>query len=127
MKEKQLAEWVLRIGVAMEFAGHGWLALGTYPPWLAFFRAVGLNDEIGETLMPVVGVWDLFLALMVLVYPIRALVAWMAFWGLWTAFLRPLSGQPIVEMIERGANFGAPLALLLLRGAPGNWRDWLRW
>jgi hypothetical protein len=37
-----------------------------------------------------------------------------------TALLRPFSGEPFGEFIERAGNFGAPLALLLLAG----FRDW---
>ena len=56
----------------------------------------------------------MFLALHVLVRPLPPLVGWMAFWGLFTGTLRPLTGGMLVEFVERGANFGAPLALLLL-------------
>ncbi len=36
--------------------------------------------------------------------------------------LRPLSGEPFAEFIERAGNFGAPLALLLLAGPfRGRW------
>jgi hypothetical protein len=49
-----------------------------------------------------------------LIRPIVVLVGWMAFWGFFTATLRPLTGESFVEFIERGANFGAPLALAVL-------------
>jgi hypothetical protein len=120
------AEWVLRVAISLEFAGHGLTAISVHRPWLAFFNAVGLSVEFGERWMPIVGALDFCLAILVLVHPARAILAWMAFWGLWTAFLRPLSGQSMLEFVERGPNFGAPLALLLLRGAPRGWRDWLR-
>ncbi|MGQ0642327.1 MAG: hypothetical protein ACT4P6_16390 [Gemmatimonadaceae bacterium] len=42
----------------------------------------------------------------------------MAVWGLWTALLRPLSGEPFFDTIERAGNYGVPLALLLLSGLP---------
>jgi hypothetical protein len=35
----------------------------------------------------------------------------MAFWGFWTALVRPLVGMPIWDFIERFANWAAPLAL----------------
>jgi len=34
--------------------------------------------------------------------------------GIVTALLRPLSGEPFAEFIERAGNYGAPLALLIL-------------
>jgi hypothetical protein len=64
--------------------------------------------------MRVVGVLDFLLALHVLARPVLPLLAWMAFWGFFTATLRPLTGEAMVQFVERGANWGAPLALLLL-------------
>jgi uncharacterized membrane protein YphA (DoxX/SURF4 family) len=40
-------------------------------------------------------------------------------WAFVTALLRPLSGEPFAEFIERTGNYGAPLALLLLAGGGG--------
>lgn len=127
MRSTRTVEWVLRVAVALEFLGHGLLALRVHPPWIGFFLGVGLTAESGQRWMPIVGALDLTLAALVLVYPMRAAVAWMAFWGLWTALLRPISGMGMIELIERGPNWGAPLALLLLRDPPRSWRDWLRW
>ncbi|MEP6751079.1 MAG: hypothetical protein ABJB86_25310, partial [Bacteroidota bacterium] len=45
-------------------------------------------------------------------------------WGVITAFLRPLSGEPFAEFIERSGNFGAPLALLILCGGSATLRGW---
>ena len=50
---------------------------------------------------------------------------WLVLWGLVTALLRPLSGEPFAEFIERAGNFGAPLALLLLSGGvQANIKSW---
>ena len=43
-------------------------------------------------------------------------MAHMAVWGLFTAVLRPLTGENFFELVERGANYGMPLALLLVAG-----------
>jgi hypothetical protein len=104
------------------FLGHGLLALRVNPSWLVFFETVGLSVETGMTLMPLVGLLDVALALTVLVYPMRVVLMWMTVWALWTAALRPLSGQGILEFVERGGNFGAPLALLFVRGLPRSWK-----
>jgi hypothetical protein len=45
----------------------------------------------------------------------RTVMVHMAVWGLMTAWLRPLTGESWFELVERGANFGMPLALLVLR------------
>lgn len=61
-----------------------------------------------------VGVIDLLLALHVLIRPWRPALGWMTGWALFTASLRVLVGGSFLEIIERGANVAAPLALLLL-------------
>jgi hypothetical protein len=70
-----------------------------------------------------IGLLDIALAILVLIRPIPLALIWMTGWALWTAALRPLSGSSIFDMVERGGNVGAPLALLLLRGWPRTWRE----
>jgi hypothetical protein len=67
--------------------------------------------------MPVVGIVDIALGIVLLVYPVRIAALWLIFWGLFTASLRPLSGEHFAEFLERAGNYGAPLMLLLLSGA----------
>jgi hypothetical protein len=74
--------------------------------------------------MPVIGCVDILLGIMMLVYPLRIIPAWLVVWGVFTAFLRPLSGEPFAEFIERAGNFGAPLALLILTGFPKSTSEW---
>ncbi|MEK7516192.1 MAG: hypothetical protein AAB562_01195, partial [Patescibacteria group bacterium] len=62
------------------------------------------------------GGMDIALATLVLIKPMRPALLWMVFWGFWTALIRPLVGMPIWDFVERSANWGAPLALLLLLG-----------
>jgi hypothetical protein len=49
----------------------------------------------------------------------RAVMLHMAVWGLLTALLRPLTGESWFELVERGANYGMPMALLVLSGWGG--------
>ena len=127
MDNTKAAAWVLRIAVAGEFIGHGVFALQQKQGWIEYFEAVGISADSAMTLMPVIGVVDIALAILVLVRPVRLALLWMAFWGLWTALLRPIAGEPIWDFIERFANWGAPLALLFLVGWPKKARDWFRW
>lgn len=124
----QYAEWALRIAVAGEFIGHGVFALQGKEGWFKYFYAVGITgDEAIKTLLLVVGVVDILLALHVLVRPVRIALLWMAIWGLWTAMIRwPIGPDPIWDFVERSANWGAPLALLFLYGAPRRLREWFR-
>ena len=125
----KLVEWVLRIAVAGEFLGHGVFALQGKTGWFKYFYAVGISnpDTITSTLF-LVGIVDIALAILVLVRPIRIALLWMAFWGLWTALIRWPIGpdEPIWDFLERWTNWGAPLALLLVRGWPRTIKDWFK-
>jgi hypothetical protein len=115
--------WILRIGVAMEFIGHGALGLlHLAPTWTSYFAVVGISKDTALRLMPIVGAFDISMALAALFYPMRGLILYMAAWGLWTALLRPLAGESAWEAVERAGNVGAPLALFLL--AKGGARSW---
>jgi hypothetical protein len=117
--------WVLRVGVAMEFIGHGALGINRVAAWSSYFAVVGISKETSLHLMPLVGLFDVTMALTVLFYPMRAVIMYMTAWGLWTALLRPLAGESAWEAVERAGNFGALLALFML-ATGGGWRSWLR-
>ncbi len=116
--------YTLRTAIAMCFIGHGSFGIITKPIWCNYFAVFGIGRALAYQLMPVVGVVDILLGVMVLVYPIRAIPAWLVIWGALTALLRPLSGEPFAEFIERAGNFGAPLAFLILSGIPWYKREW---
>jgi hypothetical protein len=116
----------LRVGIFGSFLGHGVFALQAKQGWLPYFTAVGLTESLGEMLLPLIGVMDLIVAFIALLYPIRIVLAWAAAWGFWTALLRPIAGQPIWDFVERSANFAAPLALLALHGWPRKLKQWFK-
>lgn len=123
----KLTEWVLRVAVAGEFIGHGVFALEGKKDWIGWFAKFGISDPgIAAQLLFVVGLMDIALAILILIKPIRLALLWMVFWGFWTALLRPLVGMPIWDFVERWANWGAPLALLLLLGWPKGLKEWFR-
>jgi hypothetical protein len=126
LARSHFASWILRGAAALVFAGHGALAISVNVAWLPFFAVVGISAETGRALMPLIGLLDVALAVLVMVRPVPIAVLWMSIWAFWTALLRPLSGQSLLEFIERGGNWGAPLALLLLLGTPKRWSDWFR-
>lgn len=111
-------EWILRIAVFGTFLGHGLLALGVKQGWIKYFEAVGISSAGAMTLLPLIGAMDITVAFIVLFRPIRAVLMWAALWAFITALIRPVSGESILDFVERFANFGAPLALLYLRGLP---------
>lgn len=124
---QKIAQWVLRIAVAGEFIGHGVFALQGKADWVGWFAKFGIADpNLAIQLLFILGLVDITLAILVLLRPMRIALLWMTFWGFWTALLRPIVGQPIWDFVERWANWGAPLALLLLLGWPKSWKEWLK-
>lgn len=127
MDASKQAQWALRIAVAGEFLGHGVFALQGKADWLKWIsQLTGADAATAATLLTIVGVMDVLVAAIVLLKPVRIVLLWAAFWGFWTALVRPLVGQPIWDFIERWANWGAPLALLYLQGWPKARKDWLK-
>ncbi|WP_121810474.1 hypothetical protein [Mucilaginibacter kameinonensis] len=108
--------YTLRLAVAMCFIGHGAFGIITKQIWCNYFGVFGIGKEMAYTLMPYVGTVDILMGISMLVYPTRAVAAWLIVWGLATASMRPLSGEPFAEFIERAGNYGAPFVLLLLQG-----------
>jgi hypothetical protein len=117
-------QWILRVAVSLEFIGHGMFGIIGKESWLAYYDVFGISEDAAWTMMPLTGAVDVTLGLLVLLRPTRALIAYMAFWGLFTATLRPLADQGIWELVERSYNYGVPAALLLLYGVGRNARDW---
>lgn len=127
MENAKKIEWILRIAVAGEFIGHGVFALQGRRAWVEWFSVFGVSDAgLATQLLFLIGLLDIALALLILIKPIRTALFWMVFWGFWTALLRPIVGEPIWDFVERWANWGAPLALLLLVGWPKNWKEWFK-
>ena len=111
-------EWVLRIAIAGTFLGHGVFALQGKEGWFEYFKPFGIVDpQTIIALLMFVGAIDLLLAVLVLIKPIRPLILWMAFWGLFTAMIRwPFGPDPVWDFVERWANWGARLWLYMLLG-----------
>ena len=117
------AYWVLRIGAALCFIGHGAFGFITKTSWIPYFGVVGIPAAWAVDLMPVIGAIDVLAGMALLFGPTRLPVMYMVVWALWTALLRPLAGESAFETLERAGNYGVPLAFLLLGGMPKSWRD----
>ena len=111
--------WVLRVGVAGCFIGHGAFGVITKAAWVPYFAVGHVSEPWAWRLMPWIGTMDISVGLLALVWPCRALFIWGAVWGLWTALLRPLSGESCWEFWERAGNYGVPLALIVITGWRG--------
>jgi hypothetical protein len=113
--EKKI-HYTLRLAAGMCFIGHGAFGVVTKSIWVNYFAVFGIGHDLAYQLMPWIGTVDIFMGLSMLIFPTRAIAAWLVIWGFITASLRPLSGEPFAEFIERAGNYGAPLAFLLLSG-----------
>lgn len=127
MFNQKMIEWVLRVAVAGEFLGHGVFSLQGKEQWIGWISQItGAEAALAAQLLSLVGFADLLVAFVVLVRPVRLVLLWAAFWGFWTALVRPIVGMPVWDFVERFANWGAPLALLLMLGRPQNLREWFK-
>ncbi|MBI2546324.1 hypothetical protein HYV81_04035 [Candidatus Woesearchaeota archaeon] len=125
MKHQKKLEWILRIGLAGEFIGHGVFALQLKPRFLELLAAfTGISGPPANYLMYTIGTGDVIIAILALVYPFRLMLAWATVWGFLTALSRPIGGDPIWDFVERWANWAVPLALLYVRGLPKKVKDW---
>jgi len=113
---EQKIYYTLRFASAMCFIGHGAFGIITKEIWCNYFAVFGIGHQTAYTLMPYLGTVDILMGISLLFYPTRTVLSWLVIWGMITALLRPLSGEPFAEFIERAGNFGAPLALLILSG-----------
>ncbi|MEU7532170.1 hypothetical protein AB0A74_41000 [Saccharothrix sp. NPDC042600] len=119
--------WLLRVGVAVEYLGHGWAGLSRSRAWLPYYDLFGIPaDAAVDYLMYATGAVDITVGLIVLFWPVRIVLLHATAWGVFTALLRPAVGEGWWEFLERGGNYGMPLALLVLVGF-GGWsvRGWL--
>ncbi|HSF16726.1 MAG TPA: hypothetical protein VLK65_14350 [Vicinamibacteria bacterium] len=114
-----ILHWSLRIGCAMCWIGHGVWGVITKAGWLPFFAVFGIPEETAYKLMPLVGTVDITLGMLMLFHPTRANLTWMVVWTTFTALLRPIVGMGWWEFLERGGNYGPPLAFLFLAFATG--------
>ena len=123
MKTEIRLHYTLRIAIAMCFIGHGSFGMITKEIWCNYFAVFGIGKVMAYTLMPWLGSFDILMGLIILVYPVRAIALWLLIWATITATLRPLSGEPFAELIERAGNFGVPLAFLILNGGVSSWKQ----
>ena len=118
MENPKKAEWILRIGVFGTFLGHGVFALLGKQSWIPYFTSVGISEANAIVLLPLIGVLDMFVAVSALIKPVRVVLIWATSWAFLTALIRPIAGEPVWDLVERTANWAAPLALLYVRGMP---------
>jgi hypothetical protein len=125
MRNERALWWTLRVGAALCFIGHGAFGIITKEAWVPFFGLVGIGRDAAFALMPVVGTIDILVGFLLLARPYPAVLLYTTVWALWTASLRPLTGDSVFEMLERAGNYGVPLAMLLMCAPIAGWRRWI--
>src|SRR5215510_12067409 len=116
--------WLLRLSVVGCFIGHGAYGVLTKEAWVPYFGVVGIDHAWAYRLMPWIGGMDISLGLTMAFMPLPIVLLHLTVWGLWTAALRPLSGDAVWELVERAGNYGVPLAFLVLAGVPHSLCGW---
>lgn len=125
MKNQEIVRWVLRIAIAGEFIGHGLLAISGKADWVGWIQKFGVVDPVlAKQLLLGLGIIDVCAALVMLIKPFPAILLGATCWAFWTALVRPLVGVGWLDFVERSANWGAPLSLLLIMGWPKSLREW---
>lgn len=98
----------------MTFIGHGILAVSGKLSWISYLEIVGIPHEFAQTIIVIIGYLDIVIAVAILFKPYKVVVIWATIWTFSTAVIRPISGEPIWDFVERGANWAAPLCLFIL-------------
>jgi hypothetical protein len=97
---QQKLHYTLRFAMAMCFIGHGSFGIITKSIWCNYFAVFGIGKVMAYQLMPWLGGFDIICGIIMLIYPLRVIPLWLVIWGAITAFLRPISGEPLAEFIE---------------------------
>lgn len=121
--------WLLRLATAGAFIGHGgYGAIVDKPVLYRHYSQLGPSvDTLRDySLVAAAGWFEIALGLIVLLWPIRALLLVMAAYKIGEEFLFPLSGMAAWEFVERWSSYTAPIALLVVRGWPRTLRAWFR-
>jgi hypothetical protein len=118
MDRNKTIEIVARIGIFGTFLGHGVSALFVNNNWIPLLTCYGFSIGHAKQLMPFIGMLDIVVAFIILIYPIRIVLIWAVLWAFMTAISRPISGSEWMEFVERSANWCLPLILLYAQGFP---------
>jgi len=105
---------ILRFALAGTFIGHGFFAFTQKPSWINYLTTVGFSVDISLILMQVIGVVDLMVALLAVFKPFKYVFYYALIWAFLTALIRPISGEHIMEFVERSSNIAVPIALILI-------------
>ncbi len=122
-RRTKVAFWMLSIGAAATFAVHGYKAIGSYGPFVDLILLTDsrlwhfeVSQLTAERCLLVIGWVDLLVAAMLLLWRWPSAAIYMTVWGLLTSVSRLTAYGETAwpETLIRAANWGVPLAVLLL-------------
>lgn len=117
-----LGWFLLRIGIAMTFAGHGWSAFAHHPAFIDLIIGSGsrlpgmaISEKEAEIILGIVGAVDLLAAILICTCRSRIIAGYMVAWGLGTSLSRVTHtgldawNEPLLRVL----NWAAPLAIMI--------------
>jgi hypothetical protein len=109
---------VLRVSIALLLIGHaGFGAFQHKAVLLNMYSTAGLPASLGSvSLGPAIGWFELLLAAAVLMKPFRSLLLFVCVYKIASELLYPMTGSFWWEFIERGGDYTAPIALIVVNG-----------
>jgi len=129
-----LIDFTARIAIASTFFAHGYKAVTGYFHFqdliILSARKIGwdIPAETAQTMLKIIGYQDIVLAVVVLLIRSKAVLYWIAAWGIITAFSRvsALGLEAYDQVLVRAANGGLALMLIALycwyyRASSGNY------
>ena len=108
-------QWILRVAAFGTFLGHGMNAVQIKSAWIVYLTVYGFSIDTAKTLLPLIGILDIIVAFIILLWPLRVILVWAAVWAFATALTRVVAGEQIWEFVERAANWAVPLTLVMLQ------------
>ncbi|MDC0254733.1 hypothetical protein OAK75_07535 [Bacteriovoracales bacterium] len=110
--------YIFKVGLSFTFIFHGIEALDGNPLFidyvLDFFGSYKIEEKDAALLLKIVGVVDIIVGLLCVFFNYSFLFFYIAFWGLFTAALRPFYhglSMGIFPMLLRSPHWGIPLFL----------------
>ena len=126
MNNLEKSQWILRVGIFGTFFAHGIFALQLKASFIPLIMGFGFSESAATSLLPLIGILDIVVALLALLWPLKIVLAWATLWAFMTGLSRPVAGEVVLEFVERWASWAAPLALLALQGFPKTLKDWFK-
>jgi len=115
MSSRKIVEWLLRIGVFIEFLGHGLLAIAGEKEWIDWIvRIIHVNVFTATSLLFFIGITDILVALTILLKPYPIILLWAGFWGFFTALIGVVMGNSWLDFVEHSTNWIIPISLFFL-------------